>query len=558
MSTARLPRQGGLGDNFPSVPVPGPGVRIEDVLASPRRLWLRGRLAGRGTPGAGNGNRARHWWHKSAPPPRRAHLETHVSGSTLQADVPLGDDGRFEALLPAQLPPARRGWRVARTKVTVDGATVEACAVVLLPPPEAASAVVVVLPLDGTFVADGAGQLMRPEAAAALAPLLHQLARGSAGPRPLYYLACVPGETCGRERELAVAVASAGWPLGQVVPLPAAAPSAASLAEGLDRVRWLFAGSLDLLVLNLEGGAAELLTGQRKPAEDRAAVVRLANPGDDAWAALLGPSLPGVQRGGPVLRPSRAGRVTRFPLVFCHGMLAFSTLRLRLPEDLNSFSTLRQPLRERGYRALFPQVAPTSGIVARAAELRDQIRRWTDEPVNIIAHSMGGLDARYLITHLDMADRVRSLTTIATPHRGTWLADWFIGNYRHRVPLLLAMEAFGINVDGFADCRPAACAAFNASTPDVPGMRYFSYGGAVPHCRVSPILRRPWCLLTPVEGPNDGMVSVASARWGQYLGEIEADHFAQTPDAVFLRPGEDFDSIGFCLRLVEDLAYRGF
>ena len=28
-----------------------------------------------------------------------------------------------------------------------------------------------------------------------------------------------------------------------------------------------------------------------------------------------------------------------------------------------------------------------------------------DQQINIIAHSMGGLDSRYMITHLDMTDR---------------------------------------------------------------------------------------------------------------------------------------------------------
>jgi triacylglycerol lipase len=113
-------------------------------------------------------------------------------------------------------------------------------------------------------------------------------------------------------------------------------------------------------------------------------------------------------------------------------------------------------------------------------------------------------------------------------------------------------------VDGFRDCRPSACQAFNAATPDAPSVRYFSFGAAVPQARVTPLLRRGWALLTPVEGPNDGMVSLASARWGEYLGTLHADHFALTPDAVVLQPGQDFDSLGFCLGLVEDLARRGF
>ena len=100
---------------------------------------------------------------------------------------------------------------------------------------------------------------------------------------------------------------------------------------------------------------------------------------------------------------------------------------------------------------------------------RTRASRGDAEPVNVIAHSMGGLDARYMITHLGMAEQVRSLTTVATPHHGTFVADWFVANFRQRVPLLLALEAVGINVDGFKDCRLAECKTFNAATPDAPG-----------------------------------------------------------------------------------------
>jgi triacylglycerol lipase len=89
-------------------------------------------------------------------------------------------------------------------------------------------------------------------------------------------------------------------------------------------------------------------------------------------------------------------------------------------------------------------------------------------------------------------------------------------------------------------------------------VRYFSYPAEVSHARVSPVLRRAWNILWPVEGPNDGMVSLASARWGEVLGILHVDHFTQTPDARFVRPGEEFDALGFYGRLVEDLARRGY
>src|SRR5207245_6473457 len=105
-------------------------------------------------------------------------------------------------------------------------------------------------------------------------------------------------------------------------------------------------------------------------------------------------------------------------------------------------------------RTINTKVTPTSVVVLRAAQFREQILRWTGEPVNLIAHSMGGLDARYMITHLGMAEHVRSLTTVSTPHRGTYLVDWFLTNYRERLPLFLALEAAGFNIEGFKNCRP--------------------------------------------------------------------------------------------------------
>ena len=49
-------------------------------------------------------------------------------------------------------------------------------------------------------------------------------------------------------------------------------------------------------------------------------------------------------------------------------------------------------------------------------------------PFHIIAHSMGGLDSRFLITHLQPEEdnRVLSLTTIGSPHRGSPIADLIV------------------------------------------------------------------------------------------------------------------------------------
>jgi triacylglycerol lipase len=547
-----------------STPEPAPAatapfqLRVEETLASSRRLWVRGRLLGHSSPIPDQS-----WWERwgkggSAVSPSPARLETRIGHVLLEAEVPLSPDGHFETLFTAELPKARRGWRMARNRLLHGGQAVEGCSIVLAPPGDVKRAVVVILPLSSSWPADGPQQLARWELASRLTPLGQRFQKHPGGP-VFYYLGCASPGAIARQAEIALALAALAWPAGNVVLLPPTRRSPAEvLEEGLDRLRWLFAGDLGLLVLNLEPEVNRRLRPHLRPQADRANVLHLINGAEDALALL--DFLPEEPMGfaPQALHPVRTGRVTRHPIVFCHGMLARSALRMQLPEELNSFVPLRQFLSERGFRVLFPRVSPTSGVVERAGQLRDQILRWTDDPVNLVAHSMGGLDARYLVTHLGMAERVRSLTTISTPHRGTYLADWFVANYRNRIPLLLALEAFGVNMDGIRDCRPRACREFNARTPDVPGVQYFSYAGSIPQGRANPVLRRAWALLHAAEGANDGMVSVASARWGEFLGTFPADHYAQTPDAAVPGLADHFDPLGFCLRLVEDLARRGF
>jgi len=75
-----------------------------------------------------------------------------------------------------------------------------------------------------------------------------------------------------------------------------------------------------------------------------------------------------------------------------------------------------------------PAVPRAESVAARGAKLKEAIEealqgRPHDVRAHILAHSMGGLDARWVILQEGMADKIASLTTIATPHRGTTLGD---------------------------------------------------------------------------------------------------------------------------------------
>jgi triacylglycerol lipase len=60
---------------------------------------------------------------------------------------------------------------------------------------------------------------------------------------------------------------------------------------------------------------------------------------------------------------------------------------------------------------------------------------------------------------------------------------------------------------------------FNPSTPDVDGVRYFSYGATV-HPSLWSTFRQSHRIIEVREGENDGLVSVESSKWGTYKGTL--------------------------------------
>ena len=108
-------------------------------------------------------------------------------------------------------------------------------------------------------------------------------------------------------------------------------------------------------------------------------------------------------------------------LVLIHGFLGFSHWG-----PIEYFRGIRKMLLRADIHPLIPSVTTASSIAMRAEVLARKLFL-TDAPAfALVGHSMGGLDARYLITHLDPDRRVKSLLTIATPHWGTPLATWFL------------------------------------------------------------------------------------------------------------------------------------
>lgn len=92
------------------------------------------------------------------------------------------------------------------------------------------------------------------------------------------------------------------------------------------------------------------------------------------------------------------------------------------------------------------------------------------------------MDCRYLTTHLTERNfEVLSVTTIATPHRGSAFADYFLETVGiARMPQVLSLLDLLPNGGGdgkaFEFLTTENMKRFNEDTPDVDGVQYFSYG----------------------------------------------------------------------------------
>ncbi|BGP40297.1 hypothetical protein JCM10449v2_004256 [Rhodotorula kratochvilovae] len=318
----------------------------------------------------------------------------------------------------------------------------------------------------------------------------------------------------------------------------------------------------------------------------------------------------------PVLKP-------RFPIVLCHGLYGFD---VRGPGffRLHYWGDLLKILRGKIGAEVYVTAVPGTGSVKNRAHVLHKALEDTqtllNRDINFVAHSMGGLDARYLISNIrPTLYRPRSLTTVCTPHRGSEFMAWcranigigteYEGNevlnlrpsvsasldepddasiplpYSLKAPLLsreqvlaakkaaeaakqadsqaekakkdstlhlpglpfnLSASVTGYLLDlldspAYANLAPSFLRdVFNPSTPDRPDVKYYSIAARTEKV---PIWHPLWlpklvldgaerarvaqgCAAPPEWRGNDGLVSLDSARWGEFLGTFDAcDHW---------------------------------
>jgi len=289
-------------------------------------------------------------------------------------------------------------------------------------------------------------------------------------------------------------------------------------------------------------------------------------------------------------------RAPRHPVVLCHGLYGFDVRgpsaipMLRTHYWSNVLAILRKKI---GAEVIVTSVPPTGSITSRAQTLHEMLcKQAPGRSVNFMAHSMGGLDCRYLISHIKPTEYAPvSLTTVATPHQGSPFMDWCtanlgLGKLRRNEQLQALSDKIEDNarssldthqikpVESLKPSLPLSLASlpssfttlllslldspayanlstayltnvFNPNTPNDPRVRYFSVAGRLSSMNIWHPLWLPKMVLDGYEERqrehrgedwqyedggarwgNDGLVTVQSAKWGEFLGILEeCDHW---------------------------------
>lgn len=217
---------------------------------------------------------------------------------------------------------------------------------------------------------------------------------------------------------------------------------------------------------------------------------------------------------------------TKYPIILVHGIAAKQSW------VMNAFGKIGDVLKDDGNDVYIADNDGFGRIATNAEQLRvfieDVLAKTGAEKVNIIAHSKGGLDSKYMITELGMEDKVASLTTLCTPHRGSIVASWI-----WKLPRFIKGSiAFFINKfykwfmsdkqpDALGACEELLLVDESIDTLEFSTKVYCqSYSSSLKRARDCFIMAIPMKMTKHFEKvENDGLVSVESAKFANYRGE---------------------------------------
>jgi hypothetical protein len=220
-------------------------------------------------------------------------------------------------------------------------------------------------------------------------------------------------------------------------------------------------------------------------------------------------------------------------LVFVHGMNSNAATWWTPPNDMYARAYAA------GYRTAFVSLSEDNSpnnaaidvnAVVFAKAIPSIVGHYQAPNVYVIAHSKGGIDVQAGMLSPAVSFLIKAVFTIATPHRGTELADWAWGPGQ---PVaaglgLLSPATFSIQTSVMmVQARPVL-----DPSSAVAGVPFFTIAGTSASTPFHPLLAQTAPLLGALTGGqvNDGLVTVPrtklSPAYASDLGTIAANHFA--------------------------------
>lgn len=255
----------------------------------------------------------------------------------------------------------------------------------------------------------------------------------------------------------------------------------------------------------------------------------------------------------------------KYPIVLVHGMV------LKDFKLYRAFRKIKDVLKENGIIVYVTNQDGVGTISNNAKQLKEEINQIIEkekvDKVNIIAHSKGGLDARYMISSLKMDDKVASLTTLSTPHRGSnmsriilkmpkWIAstlalfiNLFYKLFKDKNPDILTLAH---------ELTDTQMVKFNKDNVNSDKVYYQSYSSDIAN-------KKTFLMILPRKiskycenDTTDGIVSISSSAWGDYKGNMDNDYDHAEMVGAYGNKKTLNNVSKFYLNIVKELQEKGF
>ena len=217
----------------------------------------------------------------------------------------------------------------------------------------------------------------------------------------------------------------------------------------------------------------------------------------------------------------------KYPIILVHGLMVRHFKRFR------AFGRIEGILAGEGHDVHVATHDGFGSIETNAEQLRafviDVLEKTGAEKVNLVAHSKGGLDLKYMIKHFDMADKIASFTTLSTPHKGSAVAShiWRLPMWIKKIIAFFINTFYKILGDKHPNAIKACDQLRTSKEEDAELFDPFdniycqSYSATLKRGRDCFIMAIPRRIYKKYEDTDtDGLVSHESSKFGNYRGEI--------------------------------------